>query len=114
MAEFSVWSGVPLIMLLTLLAIISSITLLVGAMSEVQEKHFTGHGFIALAVALLLAVVNFISVQRAGVGMAAITTGKPEAVQSTYGKIFSLAALLWAICAGFLGFWVARLVTTLL
>jgi hypothetical protein len=101
-------------MLLTLLAIISSIALLVGAMSEVQEQHFTGHGFVALAVALLLAAANFICIQKAGAGMVAITRGKPEAAQATYGKVFSLAVLLWAICAGFLGFWVARLVTTLL
>jgi hypothetical protein len=101
-------------MLLTLLAIMSSIALLVGAMSEVQEQHFTGHGFIALAVSLLLAAANFFGVQRAGAGMVAITREKPETVQSTYGKIFSLTVLLWAICAGFLGFWVARFVTTLL
>jgi hypothetical protein len=101
-------------MLLTLLAIISSITLLVGAMSEVQGQHFTGHGFVAVAIALILAAANFIGVQRAGIGMAAITRGKPETVQSTYGKVFSLAVLMWAICAGFLGFWMARLVTTLL
>jgi hypothetical protein len=100
--------------MLTLLAILSSITLLVGAISEVQEQHFTGHGLIALGVALLLAAANFIGVQRAGAGMATIARGRPEAAQARYGKVFSLAVLLWAICAGFVGFWVARFVTTLL
>jgi hypothetical protein len=114
MAEFSVWGGVPLIMLLILLAIISSITLLVGAISAAQELHFTGHGFIVVAFVLVLAVANFFSVQKAGLGMAAVTRGKPEATQATYGKVFSLAVLMWAICAGFLGFWMVRLVSTLL
>ena len=114
MAEFSVWGGVSLIMLLILLAIISSTTLLVGAMSAVQEQHVTGHGFIAIALALILAAVNFFSVQRAGLGMAATTREKPEAVQARYGKVFSLAVLIWAVCAGFLGFWMVRLVSSFL
>lgn len=114
MAEFSVWGGVSLIMLLILLAVISSTTILVGAISAVQEQHVTGHGFVAVALALLLAAANFFSVQRAGLGMAAITKEKPEAVQARYGKAFSLAVLMWAICAGFLGFWMVRLVSSLL
>jgi hypothetical protein len=101
-------------MLLILLAVISSIALLVGAVSALQEQHVTGHAFVAVALALVLAAVNFFSVQRAGLGMAAVTRGKPEAVQARYGKVFSLAVLMWAICAGFLGFWIVRLVSTLL
>jgi|HubBroStandDraft_6_1064221.scaffolds.fasta_scaffold1227743_1 hypothetical protein len=81
-------------MLLILLAIISSTTLLVGAISAVQEQHVTGHGFIAIALALIFAAVNFFGVQRAGLGMAAITREKPEAVQARYGKAFSLAILI--------------------
>lgn len=114
MAEFSVWGGVPLIMLLILLGIISSITLLVGAISAVQEQHVAGHGFIAVALALILAAVNFFSVQRAGLGIAVITREKPEGVQAMYGKAFSLAILIWAVCAGFLGFWMVRVVSSLL
>jgi hypothetical protein len=114
MAEFSVWGGVSLIMLLILLAIISSTALLVGAISAVQEQHVTGHGFIAIALALILAAVNFFSVQRAGLGMADIAREKPEAVQARYGKVFSLAVLIWAVCAGFLGFWMVRLVSSFL
>ena len=113
MAEFSFWGGVPLIMLLILLAIISSTTLLVGAISAVQEQHMTGHGFIAVALALILAAVNFFSVQRAGLGMAAITRVKPESVKARYGKAFALAILIWAVCAGFLGFWMVRLLSSL-
>jgi site-specific recombinase XerD len=74
MAGFSVWGGVSLIMLLILLAIISSTSLLVGAISAVQERHVRGHGFVAVALALILAAVNFLSVQRAGLGMAAIVS----------------------------------------
>jgi hypothetical protein len=114
MTEFSAWDGVSLIMLLILLAIISSTTLLVGAISAVQEQHVPGHGFVAVAIALILAAVNFFSVQRAGLGMAAIAREKPEAVQARYGKAFSLAILIWAVCAGFLGFWMVRLVSSLL
>ncbi len=101
-------------MLLFLLAIISSTTLLVGAISAVQEQHVTGHGFVAVALALILAAVNFFSVRRAGLSVANITRGKPEAVQARYGKTFSLAILIWAVCAGFLGFWMVRLVSSFL
>jgi hypothetical protein len=99
-----------------LLAIISSTTLLVGAISAVQEQYVTGHGFIVVAVALtlILAAVNFFGVQRAGLGMAAITREKPEAVQARYGKAFSVGILIWAVCAGFLGFWMVRLISSLL
>lgn len=114
MAEFSVWGGVPLIMLLILLGIISSTALLVGAISAVQQQHVTGHSFIAVALALILTAVNFFSVQRAGQGIAAITREKPEAVQARYGKAFSLAILIWAVCAGFLGFWMVRVVSSFL
>jgi hypothetical protein len=114
MAEFSVWGGVSLIMLLILLAIISSTTLLVGAISAVQEQHVAGHGFIGVASALILAAVNFFSVRRAGLGIAAITREKPEAVQARCDKVFSLAILIWAVCAGFLGFWMVRLVSSFL
>jgi hypothetical protein len=81
-------------MVLILLAIISSATLLVGAISAVQEQRLTGHGFIAVTLALILAAVNFFSVQRAGLGMAAITREKSGAVQARYGKAFSLAILI--------------------
>lgn len=33
-------------------------TLLVGAISAVREQHVMGHGFIAIALALILAAVN--------------------------------------------------------
>jgi hypothetical protein len=111
---FSAWRWVPLIMLLILLAIISSTTLLVGAISAAQEQHFTGHGFFAVALAIILAALNFFGVQRAGRGIAAVTREKPQAVQTKYGKAFSLAILMWAICTGFLGFWVVRLVSSFL
>jgi hypothetical protein len=114
MAEFFAWGGVSLTMLLILLAIVSSTTLLVGAVSAVQEQHVTGHGFVAVALALVLAAVNFFSVRRAGLGMAAITREKPEAVQARYGKVFTLAILIWALCAGFVGFWTVRLVSSFL
>jgi hypothetical protein len=114
MAEFSVWGGVSLVMLLFLLAIVSSTSLLVGAISAVQEQQVRGHGFVAVALALILAAVNFFSVQRAGLGMAAIVREKPEAVQARYGKVFSLAILMWAVCAGFLGFWIVPLVSSFL
>jgi hypothetical protein len=113
MAELSVWGGVSLIMLLVLLATISSTMLLVGAISAVRGQHVTWHSFIAIALALILAAVNFFSVQRAGLRMAAITREKPEAVQARYGKAFSFAILIWTFCAGFLGFWMVRLVSTL-
>src|SRR4051794_13037317 len=112
MAEFSVWGGVSLIMLLFLLAIISSTALLVGAVSAVQEQHVTGHGFVAVALALIFAAVNFFSVRRAGLSVAKISRGKPEAVQGRYGKAFSFVILMWAVCAGFLGFWIVRLVSS--
>jgi hypothetical protein len=35
-------------------------------------------------------------------------------VQVRYGKVFSLAVLIWAVCAGFLGFWMVRLVSSFL
>ncbi|HLZ14268.1 MAG TPA: hypothetical protein VKP58_16930 [Candidatus Acidoferrum sp.] len=73
MAEFSVWGGLSLIMLLLLLAIISSTALLVGAVSAVQQQHVTWHGFIAIAVALILAAANFFSVQRVGLSLAGST-----------------------------------------
>jgi hypothetical protein len=114
MAEFSVWGGVSLIMLLFLLALISSTILLASTISAVQAQHVTGHRFIAVALALILAVVNFFSVQRAGLRMAAITREKPEAVQARYGKAFSFAILIWTVCAGFLGFWMVRLLNSLL
>ena len=115
MAEFSVWGGVSLIVLLILLAIISSTALLFGAISAVQEQHVAGHSFVAVVVlALILAAVNFFSVQRAGLGMAAIAREKPEAVQAGYGKLFSFIILMWAVCAGFLGFWMVHLVSSFL
>jgi hypothetical protein len=114
MAKFSVWGGVSLSMLLVLLAIISSTALLVGAISAVQEQHVKGHGFIAVASVLILAAVNFFIVQRAGLSMAAFAREKPEAVQARYGKVFSLAILMWSVCAGFLGFWMVRLVSSFL
>jgi hypothetical protein len=101
-------------MLLILLAVISSTTLLVGAISAVQEQHVTGRGVVAVALALILAAANFFSVQRAGLGVAAIAREKPEAVQAWYGKVFSLAILVWVICAGFLGSWIVRLVSSFL
>jgi hypothetical protein len=111
----SVFGGrVSLIMLLILPAIISSTTLLVGAISAVQEQHFTGHGFIAVILALILGALNFFSVRRAALGMAAITREKPEALQARYGEVFSFAILIWAICAGFVGFWMVRLVSSFL
>jgi len=99
-------------MLLILLALLSSIALLVGAVSAVQE-HVVGHTFVTVTLALVLAAVNFFSIQRAGLGVAAVARGKTEAVQARYGKVFSLAVLIWTICAGFLGFWISRFVSTL-
>jgi len=97
-------------MLLFLLALISSATLLGAAVTAVQEQQMTGHSFIAAGVALILAAVNFFGVRRAGLGMAAITREKSEAVQAMYGKAFCLAILLWAVCTGFIGFWVVHFV----
>ncbi len=114
MAEFSVWGGVSLTMLLFLLAIISSTSLLVGAISTVHEHHVTGHSIVAVALTLILAAVNFFSVHRAGLSVAKITRGKPEAVQGRYGKVFSLVILVWTVCAGFFGSWIVRLVGSLL
>lgn len=46
--------------------------------------------------------------------MAAITREKFETVQARYGKAFSFAILIRAVCAGFLGFWMVRVVSSLL
>jgi hypothetical protein len=101
-------------MLLILLAILSSTTLLVGAISAVGEQHAGIHGSVALALALILAATNFFLVRRAGLSMANITTAKSEAVQAWYGKAFCFVILLWAVCGGFIGFWMVRLVISLL
>ncbi|HUL16021.1 MAG TPA: hypothetical protein VLV88_08495 [Terriglobales bacterium] len=101
-----------LIMLLILLATISSTMLLVGAISAVRGQHVTWHSFIAIALALILAAVNFFSVQRVGLSLAASPRKKSEAVEAMYGKVFTLAILIWAFCAGFLGFWMVRLVSS--
>ena len=104
----------PQAMLLILLAIISSTALLVGAISAGEDQHAGVQGFVAVLLALILAAVNFFSVRWVGLSMANITCEKPEAVQARYGKLFSLAILIWAICAGFLGFWLVRLVRSFL
>ena len=100
-------------MLLILLATVSSTFLFFFVLSAVRAQHVRGHSFIDIALDLILAVVNFLCVQRAGLGMAAITREKSEAVQARYGKAFALAVLIWTVCAGFLGFWLVRLLKSL-
>ena len=97
-------------MLLTLLAFVSSTTLLVGAISAMREQGAGSQGIVAIALALILAVTNFFGVRRAGLGLANFAREKPDAVQTRYGKTFCLIILLWAACAEFIGFWTVRLV----
>jgi hypothetical protein len=114
MAEYPVWGGVSLTMLLILLAIISSTALLVGAISAIEGRYTGTQGIAAIVLALLMTATNFFSVRRAGLNMANSTKNRPEAVQARYGKIFSLMILLWSVCAGFIGFWVERFVRSFL
>jgi uncharacterized cupredoxin-like copper-binding protein len=101
-------------MLLTFLAVLSSTTLLVGAISAIGEQHTAIQGVAVIALALVLAAANFVVVQKAGLSLANHTSVKPEAVQSWYGKAFCLVILLWAIGAGFIGFWIAGLIRSFL
>lgn len=96
-------------MLLPLLAIISSTFLFFFVLSEARAQHVMGHSLVAMALALVLAALNFFGVRRVGLGMAVITKGKPEAVQARYGKAFYVGVLIWTVCAGFLGLWMVRL-----
>jgi hypothetical protein len=101
-------------MLLILLAILSSATLLVGAISAMGGEHAGFQGIVAISLALVLSAANFFIVQRAGLRIAKITSAKPEAVQNWYGKAFCIVILLWAVCGGFIGFWMVRLVRSFL
>src|SRR5215510_7446352 len=101
-------------MLLILLGIISSTALLVGAISAMGGRNVGSQGIVAISLALILAVANFVSIQRAGLSIANITRERPEAIQARYGKLFCLVILLWAVCAGFIGFWMVRLVRSFL
>jgi hypothetical protein len=114
MAEYAVWGGVSLTMLLILLAIISSTALLVGAISAIEGRYTGSQGIAAIVLAFLLTATNFFTVRRAGLGLANSTKSKPEAVQALYGKIFSLIILLWSVCAGFIGFWAEQFVRSFL
>jgi hypothetical protein len=101
-------------MLVIMLAIISSTALLVGAISAMGEQHAGSQGIVAMSLALIFAVANFVIVQRAGLSLANITREKPEAVQARYGQIFCLVIILWAACTEFIGFWMVRLVRSFL
>jgi len=97
-------------MLLVLLAIVSSTALLAGAISAVAEQNAGFQGFVGICLAFVLAATNFIIVQKAGLRLASITSAKPDAVQNWYGKAFCLVIMVWTVCAGFIGFSVAKLV----
>jgi hypothetical protein len=78
------------------------------------EQHAGSKGIVAISLALILAAANFVIVQRTGLSMANITRENPEAVQARYGQVFCLVIFLWAVCAGFIGFWMVRLALSFL
>lgn len=102
-------------MLLTLLALLSSTTLLVGAVLAARLQHSVlGVYVLAVAIGLLLAASNLWTVHKAGFLWARATQSKPEARQNLIGKAFCAVSLLWAVCAEPVGFWVTSSILRLL
>ena len=97
-------------MLLTMLALLSSTTILVGS---VLAANFNNVGFggysLAIAIGLLLAASNLWIVHRSGFLLADLTRAKSDRRQDSFGKAFAAALLLWAVCAEFLGYWVSSI-----
>jgi hypothetical protein len=95
-------------MLLTLLAVLSSTTMLVGAVLAAKLGHAQLGGYLlAIIIGLPLAAFNLWMVHKVGFLLANVTRSRSEPEQNWFGKAFSLAFLLWAACAGFVGFWAA-------
>lgn len=95
-------------MLLTLLAVLSSTTMLVGAVLAARLEHTQLGGYLlAIIIGLPLAAFNLWTVHKSGFLLARLTRSSSESLQNWFGKAFCLAFLLWAACAGFVGFWAA-------
>ncbi len=98
-------------MLLTLLAVLSSTTVLVGAVLAARLGHAQLGGYLlAIAIGLPLAAFNLWMVHKAGFVLACFTRSISDLSQNWFGKAFCSACLLWTVCAGFVGFWAASAV----
>lgn len=95
-------------MLLILLALMSSTTFLVGAVSSASSQHVGLVGYLlATVIGLALATFNFWMVRRAGFLLAGLPHSGSERLEDRLGQAFCLIVLLWTGCAGFVGFWAA-------
>jgi hypothetical protein len=93
-------------MLLILLAIMSSTALLVGAILAASLPHagFVSY-LLAIVVGIALAASNFWMIRRVGLRLAELPQSRSEQSGDRLGQIFCIVVLLWAACAGFVGFW---------
>ena len=93
-------------MLLILLAIMSSTTLLVGAILAASLPHAGFVSYVlAIVVGVALAAFNFWMIRIAGLRLADLPQSRSEHAGDKLGKIFCIVVLLWTGCAGFVGFW---------
>jgi hypothetical protein len=98
-------------MLLTLLAVLSSTSMLVGAVLAAKLGHAQLGGYLlAIIIGLSLAACNLWLVRKVGFLLARLEPSRSESLENWFGKAFCLTLLLWAACAEFVGFWVASVV----
>lgn len=98
-------------MLLTLLAAVSSVTLLVSAVLAARHEHAALGGYLlAIVVGLLLAACNAWMIYKAGNLLANRTSSSSKPRQEWFGRAFFLVILLWLPLAAFIGGWVASAV----
>jgi hypothetical protein len=92
-------------MLLTLLAVLSSTTLLVGSILAAKSEHAGPTCYVvAIFLGVTLAAANFWGVHKAGFHLARFTSSRSPTVQDWSGRAFCLVSLAWAACAEPVGF----------
>lgn len=94
--------------LVNLMAVMSSVSLLVAAVSAANGAHVGLGGYLFVAIiALILAASNLWIVHKAVCFLASLTRSFSERQQDWIGKGFFPVYCIWAICTGVIGFWAA-------
>lgn len=92
-------------MLLTILALFSSTTLLVGTIIAARSEHAAPISYVvAISIGLILATINLWAVHKAGFRLARFTSARSQPLQNWIGRAFCVLSLAWAACAEPVGF----------